>query len=53
MKTEPMLQKEMIKILTEYATDYGWSQSMYNIVENDIKNNVFKTVDELIIYISQ
>ena len=53
MKTEPTLQEEMIKILTEHATDYDWAQSMYNIVENDIKNNVFKTVDELIIYISQ
>ena len=46
------METVMINVLEQYALDNGWSSSMYYIVENDIKNGVFQTVEQLRTYIA-
>ena len=46
------IKKKMIKTLKKHARENGWSQCTYDIVRGDIRNNEFKTVDELKIYIT-
>ncbi len=47
------MKKRMIQVLTNYAIENGWSATMYEIVENDIENDVFKNIKDLKKYISQ
>ncbi len=44
--------QHLIDILEAYAISHSWSASMYEIVENDIKNKRFKNKSELIEYIT-
>ena len=47
------MKEQMIMELESYAIINGWSASMYEIVEHDIKNGVFETMEDLKKYIEQ
>ncbi len=43
--------KKLIEHLTIFAVNNGWSHSMFDIVENDIKQGKYTTVEALDKYI--
>ena len=46
------METVMINVLEQFALNNGWSSSMYYIVENDIRNGIFQTVEQLKTYIA-